>query len=277
MSQARSATLLSAAIAMTVVLGATGGSATWPIVLTAVLLGTVGVGLVVESRVASARQARHQFSGRPKLSVQSIVDDLAGKAGITPPRTFLIDSDVANAFTSGRSRPSAITVTSELLATLSEREINGVLAHEIAHIVRRDAQCLTWTALICGLIAGGVSAGAVMMWAAPYGALITFPVMIVGACAAALTQMAICRSREFSADRHGAALCGDPLWIAAALERIESWDFSKSTRAPRTWTLETIRSSPKRVQILGLLSTHPPSGARIFRLRWLAGLSEPWD
>jgi heat shock protein HtpX len=277
MSQARTATLLSAAIAMTVVLGTTGASATWPIVLTAVLLGTVGVGFVVEQRVASARQARHRFNRRPKLAVQSIVDDLAGKAGITSPRTFLIDSDVANAFTSGRSRPGAITVTSELLDTLSEREINGVLAHEIAHIVRRDAQRLTWTVLICGLIAGAVSAGAVMMWAAPYEALITFPAMIVGACAAALTQMAACRSREFSADRHGAALCGDPLWIATALERIESRDLAKSTRAPRTWALETVRFSPKREQILGLLSAHPPSGARIFRLRRLAGLSEPWD
>jgi heat shock protein HtpX len=277
MNQARTATLLSAAIAMTVVLGATGASATWPIVLTAVLLGTVGMGFIVEQQVASARQAQRGFIGQPKLAVQSIVDDLAGKAGITPPRTFLIDSDVANAFTSGRSRPGAITVSSELLATLSEREINGVLAHEIVHIVRRDAQRLTWTALICGLIAGTVSAGAVMVWAAPYETLITFPAMIVGACAAALTQMAICRSREFSADRHGAALCGDPLWIAAALERIESRDLAKATRAPRTWALETFRFGPRREQVFGLLSTHPPSGARIFRLRRLAGLSEPWD
>jgi heat shock protein HtpX len=277
MSQARTATLLSAAIAMTVVLVVTGANATWPIVLTAILLGTVGVGFVVEQLVASARQARHRFNIRPKLAVQSIVDDLAGKAGITPPRTFLIDSGVANAFTSGLSRPGAITVTSELLATLSDREISGVLAHEIAHIVRRDAQRMTWTVLICGLIAGAVSAVAAMIWATPYETLITLPAMIVGACAAALTQMAICRSREFSADRHGAALCGDPLWIAAALERIELRNLDKSTRAPRTWALETFRFSPKREQILGLLSTHPPSSARIFRLRRLAGLSEPWD
>ena len=262
---------------MTVVLGMTGASAMWPIVLTAVLLGTVGVGLVVEQRIASARQAQYRFTGRPKLAVQSIIDDLAGKAGITPPGTFLIDSDKANAFTSGRGRPGAITITSGLIATLSEREINGVPAHEIAHIVRRDAQRLTWTGPLCGLIAGAVSAGTVMMWAAPYEALITFPAMIISACAAALAQIAICRSREFSADRHGAALYGDPLWIAAALERIESRDLAKTTRAPRTWALETFRFCQRREQVFGLLSTHPPGGARIFRLRHLAGLSEPWD
>lgn len=277
MSQGRTATLLSAAIAMIVVLSATSTSFTWLIVLTAALLAIVVVGFVAATWVADARQTRHRFNGRTKLALQSIVDDLADKAGITPPRAILIDSDVANAFTSARSRPGAITVTSELLATLSEREISGVLAHEVIHIARRDAQRLAWAALICGLIAGATSAAAVMMWGTPYDALITFPVMIIGACAAALTQMVICRSREFSADRHGAALCGDPLWIAAALERIESQGLSKCTRLPRARALEIFRFSPKREKILGLLSTHPPSGARIFRLRRLAGLSEPWD
>lgn len=268
---------LSAAIAMIVVLGATNTSVTWLVVMTAALLGTGGVGFVAVTWVASARQARYRFNGRIEIALQLIVDDLANKAGITPPRTILIDSDVANAFTSARSRPGAITVTSELLATLSESEVKGVLAHEIIHIARRDAQRLAWAALICGLTAGAMSAAAVMMWRSPYDALITFTVMIISACAAALTQMVICRSREFSADHQGAALCGDPLWIAAALERIESQGLAKSTRLPRAWTLEIFRFSPKREKILSLLSTHPPSGARIFRLRRQAGLSEPWD
>lgn len=277
MNQARTATLLSGAIAMTFVLGATGASATWALVLTVVLVATVGAGFVVERRIASGRLTRHRWTGWPKLTVQPLVDDLAKRAGIPTPHTFLIDSDAANAFTSGRSRPGTITVTSELLSTLSDRELNGVLAHEIAHIVRRDAQRLTWTALLCGLIAGAVSAGTVVLWADHHEALVTFPAMIVGAGAAALSQMAICRSREFSADRLGATLCGNPLWIAAALERIESRDLVKTTRAPRTWAVETFRFGPRRDQVLGLLSTHPPSGARIFRLRRLAGLSDPWD
>ena len=277
MNQARTATLLSGAIAMTFVLGATGASATWTLILTVVLAATVVAGIAVERRIANARLTRHRWTGWPKLTVQPIVDDLAKRAGIPTPHTFLIDFDAANAFTSGRSRPGTITVTSELLTSLSERELKGVLAHEIAHIVRRDAQRLTWTALLCGLVAGAVSAGSVTLWAAPYEALMTFPAMIVGAGAAALSQMAICRSREFSADRLGAALCGNPLWIAAALERIESRDLLRTTRAPRTWALETFRFGPRRDQVLGLLSTHPPSGARIFRLRRLAGLADPWD
>ena len=277
MSQARTATLLSGAIAMTFVLGATGASATWALVLTVVLVAAAGVVFVVERRNASARLTRQRWTGWPKRTVQPIVDDLAKRAGIPPPHTFLIDSDAANAFTSGRSRPGTITVTSELLTALSDRELNGVLAHEIAHIVRRDAQRLTWTALLCGLVAGAVSAGIVVIWAVPYEALMTFPAMILGAGVAALSQMAICRSREFSADRLGASLCGNPLWIAAALERIESRDLVRTSHAPRTWALETFRFGPRRDQVLGLLSTHPPNGARIFRLRRLAGLSDPWD
>jgi heat shock protein HtpX len=274
MTQARTATLLSGAIAMAVVVAAAG--ATWAVILMLGLVGTTTIGLVIERRIACKREARHLWSGWPKRTVQPVVDDLAKRAGIQSPETVLIGSEAANAFTSGRGRPGTITVTSELLAALTERELKGVLAHEIAHIVRHDAQRLTWTALLCGLIAGTTSAGTVMAIAADFGTAVTFLTMIVAAGAAALFQMAFCRSREFSADHLGATLCGDPLSIAAALERIESRDLFRTTHAPRTWALETFRFGSRRDQVLGLLSTHPPSGERIFRLRRLAGLSDPW-
>jgi len=278
MNYARTTTLFSGAIAMTLTLGAANISATWLMTLAIAGVAIVVGGLALDWRTADARLTRRRLTGWPRLPIQTIVRELAKRAEVPAPNLFLVDTDVPNAFTTGRNRPSAtIALTAGLLASLSEREIRGVLAHEIAHIVRRDARRLTVMAILCGLVAGAIGAGVVATWATQDRGLVTLLVMIIIASVAGLSQMAICRSREFSADRLGAALCGNPLWIADALERIDALDLGKTTRGPRTWALETFQFGARRDRFLSLFSTHPPSSARILRLHRLAGLSNPWD
>jgi heat shock protein HtpX len=277
MSYARTATLLSSAIAMTIVLGAARADVTWAMILAAIVITILAGSLVLEQRFAHVRQTRHRLTGWPALPVQAIASDLARRAEMASPDLFLVNTETPNAFTSGRKRPGSITVTSGLLALLSEKEIRGVLAHEIAHIVQRDARLLPATAIAFGLLGGAAGAALVAAWTLPRADLWVLPVMVASGMTAALCQMAVCRSREFSADRLGARLCGNPLWIAAALEHIDSLDLGKAARTPRTWALETFHFGPRRDRILSLFSTHPPNGARIFRLRRLAGLSDPWD
>jgi len=278
MNYARTATLLSGAIAMTLTAGPANIGVPWLQTLTVTLVAVVAIGLALEWRMADARLARQRLSGWPKLPIRTIARTIAMRAGVPTPNLFLVDSEAPNAFTSGRDRPVAtVALSSGLLASLSEREIYGVLAHEIAHIVRRDGRFLTAIAVGMGVGFGTLGAGAVAIWAGTHGGLVTLPIMTIFATFAALGQMAVCRSREFGADRLGAKLCGNPLWIANALERIDSLDLVKSTPAPRTWAFETYRFGPRRDRVLGLLSTHPPSSARILRLRRLAGLSDPWE
>ncbi|MEK9946519.1 MAG: M48 family metalloprotease [Alphaproteobacteria bacterium] len=278
MNYARTATLLSSAIAMALTVGVADIGAPWLQTFAVILVAAIAAGLVIEWQMADARLARHGLSGWPRLPNRTIVRNIAMRAGVPAPNLFLIESEAPNAFTSGRDRPVAtIALTSGLLASLPEREIHGVLAHEIAHIVQRDGRYLTAIAILLGVGAGTVGAGAVAFGLVPDGGLVALPLALIVAMLAALGQMAVCRSREFGADRLGAKLCGNPLWIANALERIDSLDLGKSTPAPRTWALETYRFGPRRDRVLGLLSTHPPSSARIHRLRRLAGLSDPWE
>ena len=273
MSYPRTATLLSAAVAMALILAGIGLDSRWAL---PAISATVGLLIAIHwfgLRLASSHAARRPLTQWPGLPVMAIAQDLSVGAGIARPNLFLVHSDLPNAFASGRAAPNAsIAVTVGLLASLSEREIRGVLAHEIAHIVRRDARFLTLAAIGSGLVVGSVGGLAAAALDPTQG----LAVLAVGALAAALCQMSISRAREHAADRLGAAICGNPLWIAAALERIETMALPAGTATPRGWALETYQFGPRRDRVLSLLSTHPPTGERIFRLRRLAGLTDPW-
>lgn len=272
MSYPRTATLLSAAIAMTLVLAGIGLDSRWasPLIAAAVLLIA---GHWFGLRVTGSRDAKRTLIRWPGVPVAAIAQDLSASAGIASPTLFVLRSDVPNAFASGRRAPNAsIAVTAGLLSSLSEREIRGVLAHEIAHIVRRDARFLTLAAVGCGLVFGALG-GLVAAALDPAAGL---AIVALSTVAAALCQMSISRAREHAADRLGAAICGNPLWIAAALERIETLALPAGAAVPRGWALETYQFGARRDRVLSLLSTHPPIGERIFRLRRLAGLTDPW-
>ncbi|WP_273756255.1 zinc metalloprotease HtpX [Bartonella sp. MM73XJBT] len=157
-----------------------------------------------------------------------IVSDLARRASLPQPKVYIIDNAQPNAFATGRNpQNAAVAASTGLLNTLSAEEIAGVMAHELAHIQHRDTLTMTLTATIAGAISmlgnfaffmggqrnsseGSHGAGAI-------GGLIA---MFVAPFAAMLVQMAISRTREYAADRRGAEICGNPLWLASALRKI---------------------------------------------------------
>ncbi len=207
---------------------------------------------------------------------------LARKAGIPKPPLYLIPADVPNAFATGRSpRRSAVAVTQGLLRHLNTEQIEGVLAHELAHIRNRDTLLATIAATITALIS---AAGEGLRWGALFGggrrsdeensnplALIIVVVLsILAPLVAMLVQFAISRTREFAADEYAAHLTGNPEGLASALLTLEAI----AMRAPMPQLAATenmwIVSPLAGQDFASLFSTHPPTAKRVQRLRELA-------
>ena len=155
----------------------------------------------------------------------ALVQELAGRAQLPMPALYLIETDQPNAFATGRDpHHSAVAVTRGLMQSLSREELAGVIAHELAHIKNRDTLTMTIAATIAGAI-GFLGQFAFFFGGSRDGErtnpLVAILVMIFAPLAATLVQMAISRTREFSADRLGAAICGMPRALASALQRIE--------------------------------------------------------
>jgi heat shock protein HtpX len=207
-----------------------------------------------------------------------IVRDLAARAGLPMPRVCIMHQPQPNAFAAGRSPSRAsVCASTGLLETLSPEEVAGVMAHELAHVKNRDTLTMTVAATIGGAISmlaqwlqfsvlfgGGRRNG---NW---LGSLVA---MLVAPFAAMLVQMAISRSREYQADRLGALICGNPLWLASALAKIESM----ARRIPN----ETAEAVPATAHMFivnpltgqgfdNLFSTHPNTENRIAELQRLA-------
>ncbi|WP_411036253.1 zinc metalloprotease HtpX [Shinella sp. BYT-45] len=154
-----------------------------------------------------------------------IVRDLAKRASLPMPRVYVINSDQPNAFATGRNpQNAAVAASTGLLHTLTYEEVAGVMAHELAHIQNRDTLTMTLTATIAGAIS--MLANFAMFFGGnrennnPLGFIGVLIAMIVAPFAAMLVQMAISRTREYSADRRGAEICGNPLWLSSALKKI---------------------------------------------------------
>ena len=155
-----------------------------------------------------------------------IVRDLAKRAGLPMPRVYVLNSEQPNAFATGRNpQNAAVAASTGLLQALSYEEVAGVMAHELAHIQNRDTLTMTLTATIAGAIS--MLANFAMFFGGgnrennnPLGFIGVLIAMIVAPFAAMLVQMAISRTREYSADKRGAEICSNPLWLASALKKI---------------------------------------------------------
>ena len=160
---------------------------------------------------------------------------LAENAGLPMPKVYVMDNPQPNAFATGRDPEHAsVAATTGLLQMLSPQELAGVMAHELAHIRNRDTLIMTITATIAGAISmltnfalfSGDNRNN------PLGFVGVILMMVVGPLAAALVQMAISRGREYEADRMGAEICGRPLWLASALEKMSILaEFSQTLKA----------------------------------------------
>ncbi|MEO0982888.1 MAG: zinc metalloprotease HtpX [Pseudomonadota bacterium] len=200
---------------------------------------------------------------------------LAERAGMPAPKIYIIDTPQPNAFATGRNpENAAVAATTGLLSMLNREEVAGVMAHELAHVRNRDTLTMTVTATIAGAI-GMLANFALFFGNRERGGLVTsLLIMIFAPMAAGLVQMAISRSREYEADRIGAEICGNPMWLASALEKIE--------RGARTSVNRHAERNPSMAHMYimnplsgrgqdNLFSTHPSTANRVAALRELAG------
>lgn len=208
-----------------------------------------------------------------------IVRDLARRANLPMPKVYIIDNPQPNAFATGRNpENAAVAATTGLLERLNYDEVAGVMAHELAHVQNRDTLTMTITATLAGAISmlGNFAfflGGSSRENNNPLGFVGVLLAMIVAPLAAAIVQMAVSRTREYAADRRGAEICGKPLALASALDKIarnaERIHNPDAERAPATAHLFIINPlSGERMD--NLFSTHPATENRIAALQNMA-------
>ncbi|MEO4001115.1 zinc metalloprotease HtpX [Mesorhizobium sp. CAU 1732] len=204
-----------------------------------------------------------------------IVRELAARAQLPMPKVYLIDNPQPNAFATGRNpQNAAVAATTGLLQRLTQEEVAGVMAHELAHVQNRDTLTMTITATLAGAIS--MLGNFAMFFGGnrnnnnPLGIIGVLLAIIVAPLAAMMVQMAISRTREYSADRRGAEICGNPIWLASALDKIarsaKAIHNPDAERNPATAHMFIINPlSGERMD--NLFSTHPNTDNRIAALQ----------
>ena len=207
-----------------------------------------------------------------------IVETLAKNADLPMPRVYVIDTDVPNAFATGRNPDhAAVAVTTGLMKALDYNEISGVLGHELAHVKHRDILIGTIAAAMAGVISMIAN---IVQWGAIFGTrsdddnggiIGTLATIIVAPIAASLIQLAVSRSREYDADKTGGEICGNPMYLANALEKIEYYAKhadpmpQAGTATAHMFIINPLENSKKTLK--NLFSTHPDTDDRIAHLR----------
>ena len=215
-------------------------------------------------------------------NLHKIVDGLAMKARIPKPKVYIVESGMPNAFATGRDpKHAAVAATTGILELLSYEEMEGVLAHELAHVKNRDTLISAIAATLAGVVTMLANAA---QWAAIFGGfggrddddnggiVGLIAMAIVAPIAASLIQLAISRSREYAADAEGASMCRKPWALADALEKLE---YGNSHYRPKFSDVQAKESSAhmfivnplKGGAIQSLFSTHPGTDERVRRLR----------
>jgi len=246
-----------------------------------------GLGLVMNfvtywfsDRLALLAHRAQEVSPAEAPTLHAIVERLTRRAGMPMPRVYIIPSAAANAFATGRNpQHAAVAVTDGILQILSERELEGVLAHELSHVKNRDVLIATVAAGVAGLIS---TIGYVMQWGLMLGGsgrdedsrssgLAALAWIIIAPIIALIIQMAISRSREYGADQSGASLSGDPDALADALATLEQTQRLRPYEFAGPATAHLFIVNPLRggvaAALMHVMSTHPPIEERIRRLR----------
>ncbi len=212
-------------------------------------------------------------------ALYSIVERLAQRNQMPMPKVYLINNDSPNAFATGRSPSHAsVAATTGILRILDAHELEGVMAHELAHVRNRD----TLTSTIAATIAGAITWIANMIqWGAMFGGLRgdddnrgggigALFMAILAPIAAMLIQLAISRSREYAADEAGARMCRNPMALASALNKLQQASKMIPMHTGNPSTAHLFIVNPFRGGFAGLFSTHPPMQERIRRLQLLS-------
>ncbi len=285
-NQLKTLILMGALSALVVGVGAALAPGQLPLFLALSLAMNLGAWFFSDRVVLRLHRARPlDRAEAPRL--HAMVDDLSARAGIPAPRLFLIPETQPNAFATGRNPAhGVVAVTEGLVRLLSERELRGVLAHEIAHIQNRDilvasiaaamTSLLTWAAhalSFAGLF-GGRSADAHDEQPSGAGALL---MVVLAPIAATLLQLGVSRSREYLADETGAKLTGDPEALARALLKLEQGaaELPAEHGQPATASLFIVNPFTGAGGLTQLFSTHPQTAERVRRLLALAAGASP--
>ena len=251
-----------------------GGSSGMVIAFIFALLMNVGSYWFSDKIVLKLYKSR-QLSSQEYPELYSLVSRLSQSASLPMPKIYLIPSEAPNAFATGRnSQHAVIAVTQGILRLLNSSELEGVLAHEIAHIKDRDILISSIAATLAGVI---MMIASMARWAAIFGGfggsddddggILGFVVLaFLAPLAALIIQLAISRSREYLADSTGARIAGNPLGLASALEKLDSASKKIPIKAnPATSHLFIVNPLAGK-SLMRLFSTHPPTAERIARL-----------
>ncbi|NUN10473.1 MAG: zinc metalloprotease HtpX [Ignavibacteriaceae bacterium] len=218
-----------------------------------------------------------QVSANEVPKLYSMVQELSHHAKLPMPKVYVIDSATPNAFATGRNpQNAAVAVTTGILKILNTEELGGVIAHELAHIKNRDI--LTGT-IVSTLVATITYLAQMASWAMMFGrsdrdddgGIGSLLMIILAPIAATLLQLAISRSREYAADASGAAICGNPMSLASALNKLSGANDAVPMQNAQPATAHMFIVNPLHGGgLMKLFSTHPPMEERIARLRALA-------
>jgi heat shock protein HtpX len=221
-------------------------------------------------RIALRMSGAKPISEEEAPRLYQIVRELTTRAGLPMPSLYVIPQEQPNAFATGRNpEHSAVAVTQGILKLLSEDELRGVLAHELAHVRNRDILIQSVAATIGGAI---TYIAYMLMWFgsesdSPLGLIGSLAMVILAPIAATIVQLAISRQREYSADATGADICGNPESLASALLRLEQGAQAIPMKVNQAAEPLYIVKPFSGGGIAGLFSTHPPIEERVRRLR----------
>jgi heat shock protein HtpX len=233
-------------------------------------------------KIVLAAYGARQVSEAEAPMLYRIVHNLALGARMPMPRLYIIPTDAANAFATGRNpQHAAVAVTEGILRLMNERELTGVLSHELSHVTNRDILISSIAATLAGVI---MMIANMARWAAIFGGFSRndereggggiiglIAMSILAPFAAMIIQMAISRTREYAADASGARLSGDPLALASALKKLGlASERTPLDASPQTSHLFIVNPFSGR-SLMQLFSTHPPLEDRIARLEAMAG------
>ena len=254
------------------------GSAVWLFIMPLIGVAQTAYSYWNSDRLAVRSMGAIEVTEAQQPEMYAIVRELSAAAGQPMPRLYVAPTMSPNAFATGRDPAhAAVCCTQGILQLLNERELRGVLGHELSHVYNRDILTSSVAAGIAGIIS---SISTIALWFGggrrdreEGGNVIALLLLaILAPLAASLTQFAVSRTREYDADHDGAVLTNDPLALASALSKLESGiSHVPMDRDPRMEPVSSMMIANPFGRVKNLFATHPPMAERIARLEQMAG------